>query len=173
MGTVLSKQDGYERLPCPKKEEECETLTWLYGPMSAKNCEPLEVPDTNNLVFYSKQEFYPIVIQVNNEDAVLNTVLYLKKDLREDCLCNVKNTIKVFIIDVLDLSPTIKKVGITEKRYMYVSFIPGPASFVRYKVHKRGNMVDRHKMLVNRINEKPITMDSFQIFGDELSCKGH
>jgi hypothetical protein len=109
MGTVLSKRNAYERLPCPENVEN-DTLTWLYGPMSAKNCEPLEVPDINNLVFYSKQEFYPVVIQVKSEDAVLNTVLYLEKGLREYFLCNVKNTIKVFIIDVLDLSPTIEKV---------------------------------------------------------------
>jgi hypothetical protein len=130
MGTVLSRRDAYERLPYPENVNS-DTLTWLYGPMSAKNCELLEVPDTNNLVFYSKQDFYPVVIKVQSEDAVLNTVLYLEKGLREYCLCNVKNTIKVFIIDVLDQSPVIEKVHTVGKSYTYISFLPGPASYVQ------------------------------------------
>jgi hypothetical protein len=132
MGIILSKKDSYERLPCPENIDS-DTLTWLCSPMYAKNCEPLEVPNTNNLVFYSKQDFYPVVIRNQSDNAVLNTVLYLEKGLREYCLCNVKNNLKVFIIDVIDRSPVMERVHTFEKTYTYVSFLPGPLSYTRYK----------------------------------------
>jgi hypothetical protein len=172
MGISRSKKDGYERLPCPENVDS-DTLTWLCGPMSATNCELLEVSNTNNLVFYSKREFYPVVIQIQSEHAVLNTVLYLGKGLREYCLCNVKSNLKVFIIDVIDQSPVIERVHTFEKTYTYISFLPGPSSYIQYKERKRRNMVSRHTKLVSRIQNEPITIDYFRTIGNELSCSGH
>jgi hypothetical protein len=172
MGTSLSKKDKYERLPCPENIDS-GTMTWLYSPMYAKNCEPLEVPNTNTLVFYSKRDFYPVVIRTQSDNAILNTVLYLEKGLREYCLCNVKNNLKVFIIDVIDRSPVIERVNTREKIYTYVSFLPGPFSYVRYKERKLRNMVSRHTKLVSRIQNEPITIDYFRTIGNELSCNGY
>jgi hypothetical protein len=169
MGISLSKKDGYKRLPRPENIDN-DTMTWLCSPMSAKNCEPLEVPNTNNLVFYSKQDFYPVVIRTQSEHAVLNTVLYLEKGLREYCLCNVKGNLKVFIIYVIDQSPVIERVHTFEKIYTYISFLPGPPSYIQYKERKRRIMVSRHTKLVSRIQNEPITIDYFRTIGNELSC---
>ena len=114
MGSTFSKEAGYVRLPY-ETNMTGDKITWLRSPMCAKNCEPLEVPNTNVLVFYSKRDFYPIVIRTQSDNAILNTVLYLKKGLREYCLCNVKNTLRIFIIDVIDQSPIIERVKNGEK----------------------------------------------------------
>ncbi len=108
MGATFSKGAKYENLP-HSTNTPSDTTTWLESPMCAKNCEPLKVPDTNILVFYSKRDFYPVVIRTQSENAILNTVLYLEKGLREYCLCNVKNTLRIFIIDVIDQSPIIER----------------------------------------------------------------
>ncbi len=100
MGTTSSREAEYE--PLIDTNNETDVKTWLKSPMCAKNGEPLEVPDTNILVFYSKRDFYPVVIRTQSEKAMVNTVLYLEKGLREYCLCNVKNSLKIFIIDVID-----------------------------------------------------------------------
>ncbi len=88
MGTTFSREAEYE--PLTDINNETDAKTWLKSPMCAKSCELLEVPDTNILVFYSKRDFYPVVIRTQSEKAMLNTVLYLEKGLREYCLCNVK-----------------------------------------------------------------------------------
>jgi hypothetical protein len=172
MGTDLSKGIRYEQLPSSKNFDS-DTTTWLYSPMCTKNCEPLEVPNTNNLVFYSKRDFYPVVIRTQTDSAILNTVLYLEKGLREYCLCNVKKNLKIFIIDVIDRSPLVERVSTREKNYTYVSFLPGPFSYVRYKKGKRKNVVSRQTKLVNRIQNEPITMASFGTIINEPSCKGN
>ncbi len=172
MGTSLSKEGKYERLPCPKNIDS-DTTTWLYSPMYAKNCEPLEVPNTNTLVFYSKRDFYPVVIRTQSDSAILNTVLYLEKGLREYCLCNVKNTLKLFIIDVIDQSPVIERIDTREKIYTYVSFLPGPSSYVRYKESKHRNVVSRQTKLVSRIQDGPVITDCFRTSVCELSCTGY
>jgi hypothetical protein len=154
MGTTLSKKVKYEQLPR-------DTTTWLESPMCARNCEPLEVPDTNILVFYSKRDFYPVVIWTQIENATQNTVLYLEKGLREYCLCNVNNTLRIFIIDVIDQSPIIERVKVREKDYIYVSFLSGPFSHARYKDEKRRTMVSRSTKLVDRIQHGPIIKDYF------------
>jgi hypothetical protein len=169
MGISLSKKDKYARLPCPENSDS-DTKTWLYSPMYAKNCEPLEVPNTNTLVFYSKRDFYPVVIRTQSDNAILNTVLYLEKGLREYCLCNVKNNLKVFIIDVIDQSPVIERVNTREKIYTYVSFLQGPSSYVSYKERKHRNVVSRQTKLVSRIQDGPITTDYFRTIVNELSC---
>jgi hypothetical protein len=150
MGTNLSKETIYEQLPYSANIDS-DTTTWLCSPMCANNCEPLEVPNTNNLVFYSKRDFYPVVIRTQTENATLNTVLYLEKGLREYCLCNVKNNFRIFIIDVIDQSPVLERVNICGKEYIYASFLSGPFSYVRYKEEKRRKMVSRRTKLVKRI----------------------
>jgi hypothetical protein len=125
------------------------------------------------LVFYSKRDFYPVVIRTQSENAILNTVLYLEKGLREYCLCNVKNTLRIFIIDVIDQSPIIERVKIGKKGYIYASFLSGPFSYVRYKTAKRGKTVSRRAKLVDRIRHGPIIQDYFWTIIDEPSCKGH
>jgi hypothetical protein len=172
MGTDLSKEIRYEQLPYSENIDS-NTTTWLYSPMCAKNCEPLEVPNTNNLVFYSKPDFYPVVIRTQTDNAILDTVLYLEKGLREYCLCNVKNNLKIFIIDVIDQSPVIERVNAREKNYIYVSFLPGPFSYVRYKEGRRRNVVSRQTKLVSRIQYGPITTDYFWTIINEPSCKGN
>jgi hypothetical protein len=141
--------------------------------MYAKTCEPLEVPNTNILVFYSKRDFYPVVIQTRSENAIQNTVLYLEKGLREYCLCNVKHNSKLFVIDVIDQSPMIEKVVIRGKIYTYISFLPGPPSYVRYKENKHRNVVSRQAKLASRIQDGPVTTDYFRTGIDELSCTRH
>jgi hypothetical protein len=172
MGTTFSKGAKYEQLP-HLTNTSSDTTTWLESPMCARNCEPLEVPDTDILVFYSKRDFYPVVIRTQSENAILNTVLYLEKGLREYCLCNVKNTLKLFIIDVIDQSPIIERVKMQEKDYIYASFLSGPFSYARYKVAKRRKAVSRRTKLVGRIQHGPITKDSFRTIIDEPSCKGN
>jgi hypothetical protein len=170
MGSTFSKEAKYEPLP-HSINITGDTTTWLKSPMCAKNCEPLEVPNTNVLVFYSKRDFYPVVIRTQSEEAILNTVLYLEKGLREYCLCNVKNTLKLFIIDVIDQCPTIERVRIRGKNYIYVSFLPGPFSYVRHKSIKREKTVCRRMKLVGRIRDGPATQDYFMTIIDEPSCK--
>jgi hypothetical protein len=172
MGTTFSRETKYERLPYSTNIPR-DTTTWLESPMCARNCEPLEVPDTNILVFYSKRDFYPVVVRTQTENATLNTVLYLEKGLREYCLCNVKNTIRIFIIDVIDQSPIIERVKIRGKDYIYASFLSGPFSYARYKDEKRRKMVSRQTKLVDRIHYGPIIKDYFWTIGDEPSCKGN
>jgi hypothetical protein len=172
MGTTFSKGAKYEQLPFLTNTPR-DATTWLKSPMCARNCEPLEVPDTNILVFYSKRDFYPVVIRTQIGNAILNTVLYLEKGLREYCLCNVKNTLKMFIIDVIDQNPTIERVKIREKDYIYASFLLGPFSYARYKDAKRRKTVSRRTKLVNRIQYGPITKDYFRTIIDEPSCKGN
>jgi hypothetical protein len=169
MGISLSKKSKYERLSCPKNTDS-DIKTWLYSPMYAKTCEPLEVPNTNILVFYSKRDFYPVVIQTQSDNAIQNTVLYLEKGLREYCLCNVKNNSKLFIIDVIDQSPAIERVDLREKSYTYISFLPGPPSYVRYKENKHRNGVSRQAKLASRIQDGPVTTDYFRTSINELSC---
>jgi hypothetical protein len=172
MGTTFSKREKYEQLP-HLTNDPSDTTTWLKSPMCARNCEPLEVPDTNILVFYSKRDFYPVVIRTLSDNAILNTVLYLEKGLREYCLCNVKNTLRIFIIDVIDQSPMIERVKIGEKGYIYASFLSGPFSYVRYKNAKRERTVGRRAKLVDRIQHGPTIQDYFWSIIDEPSCKGH
>ncbi len=171
MGTILSKGTNYKRLSYTTNINDDET--WLRSPMCAKNCEPLEVPDTDNLVFYSKRDFYPIVIRTQNEEAMLNTVLYLEKGLREYCLCNVKSTLKISIIDVIDQGPAIERVKLGGRNYIYVSFLPGPFSYVRRKSKKREKVVSRRVKLVDRIRKGPVTRDHFMTSIGEPSCKGN
>jgi hypothetical protein len=168
MGTTLSKEAGYELLIDTNNETDAKT--WLKGPMCAKNCEPLEVPDTNNLVFYSKRDFYPLVIRTQSEKAMLNTVLYLEKGLREYCLCNIKNGLRVFIIDVIDQCPVIERVNLRGKTYIYASFLPLPFSYAKRKSKIREKSVSRRTKLVNRIRNGPSVHDYFTLPNGELSC---
>jgi hypothetical protein len=172
MGSTFSKEANYEPLPSATNTTDDKT-TWLRSPMCAKNCEPLEVPNTNVLVFYSKRDFYPVVIRTQSEKAILNTVLYLEKGLREYCLCNVKNHLKLFIIDVIDQCPAIERVKIGGRNYIYVSFLSGPFSYVRHKSIKREKAVSRRVKLVDRIRDGPTTQDYFITIIDELCCKGN
>jgi hypothetical protein len=169
MGTTFSKEDGYE--PLIDTNHRTDVKTWLKSPMCAKNCEPLEVPDTNTLVFYSKRDFYPVVIRTQSEKAMLNTVLYLDKGLREYCLCNVKNSLKIFIIDVIDQCPVIERVTVGEKSYIYASFLSIPFPYAKRKTMKREKSVSRRAKLVNRFRDGPIINDYFTILNEELSCK--
>jgi hypothetical protein len=171
MGSILSKGADYE--PLLYTTNRTDDKTWLRSPMCAKNCETLEVPNTNTLVFYSKRDFYPVVIRTQTEKAMLNTVLYLEKGLREYCLCNVKNTSKLFIIDVIDQCPAIERVIVEGKNCIYVSFLPGPFSYARHKSMKREKMVSRRVKLVNRIRDGPTTPDYFTTINGEPSCKGN
>jgi hypothetical protein len=172
MGSTFSKEAKYEPLPY-STDITGDTTTWLKSPMCARNCEPLKVPDTDVLVFYSKRDFYPVVIRTQGEGAILNTVLYLEKGLREYCLCNVKNTLKLFIIDVIDQCPTIERVRIGGRNYIYVSFLSGPFSYVRHKSIKREKAVSRRAKLVDRIHDGPTTQDYFITIIDEPCCKGN
>jgi hypothetical protein len=169
MGITFSKEADCE--PLLYTNNKTDVKTWLRSPMCAKNCKPLEVPDTNILVFYSKRDFYPVVIRTQSEEAMLNTVLYLEKGLREYCLCNVKNTVKIFIIDVIDQCPVIEKVTLGGKFYIYASFLPIPFSYAERKTMKREESVSRRVKLVNRIRDGPITHDYFTILNEESSCK--
>ncbi len=171
MGSVFSKKAEYEPLPYTEDIID-DTTTWLRSPMCAKNCEPLEVPDTNTLVFYSKRDFYPVVIRTQSEEAILNTVLCLKKGLREYCLCNVKN-LKIFIIDVIDQCPVIERVNVGGKNYIHASFLPGPFSYVKQKSKKREKAVNRRVKLADRIRNGPITHDHFITVIGKPSCKGN
>ncbi len=170
MGSTFSKEAKYEPLPYSTTGD---TTTWLESPMCARNCEPLEVPDTNVLVFYSKRDFYPVVIRTQSEGAILNTVLYLGKGLREYCLCNVNKTLKLFIIDVIDQCPAIERAEIGGRNYIYASFLSGPFSYVRHKSIKREKEVSRRAKLVDRIRHGPTTRDYFMTIIDEPSCKGN
>ncbi len=172
MGSTFSKEARYEPLPNPINLTG-DTTTWLKKPMCAKNCKPLEVPNTNVLVFYGKRDFYPVVIRTQSEKAILNTVLYLEKGLREYCLCNVKNTLKLFIIDVIDQCPVIERVKLGERNYIYASFLPGPFSYARRKSIKREKTVSRRVKLVGRIHDGPTTQDYFMTSIDEWCCKGN
>jgi hypothetical protein len=172
MGSTFSKEAKYEPLPYSTNITG-DATTWLESPMCAKNCEPLEVPDTDILVFYSKRDCYPVVIRTQSERAILNTVLYLEKGLREYCLCNVKNTLKLFIIDVIDQCPVIEKAKIGGINYIYGSFLSGPFSYVRYKNAKRERTVSRRAKLVDRIQHGPTSQDYFWSIIGEPSCKGH
>jgi hypothetical protein len=169
MGVTFSKEADWEPLLYTKNRTDVKT--WLRSPMCAKNCEPLEVPDTNTLVFYSKRDFYPVVIRTQSEEAMLNTVLYLEKGLREYCLCNVNNTLKIFIIDVIDQCPVIERVKLRGKNYIYASFLSVPFSYARRKSMKREKSVSRRVKLVNRIRDGPTTHDYFTTLNDEPSCK--
>jgi hypothetical protein len=171
MGSTLSKEVDYE--PLTKTYNGADVRTWLESPMCAKNCEPLEVPDTNILVFYSKKDFYPVVIRTQSEKAMLNTVLYLEKGLKEYCLCNVKNSITIFIIDVIDQCPIIEGVKLEGKTYIYASFLPLPFSYAKRKSKIREKSVSRRIKLVNRLRNGPITHAYFTILNGELSCKGN
>jgi hypothetical protein len=171
MGAILSKGTNYKRVAYTTNINDDET--WLRSPMCVKNCEPLEVPDTDNLVFYSKRDFYPVVIQTQSEEAMLNTVLYLEKGLREYCLCNVKNTLKISIIDVIDQGPAIERVKLGGRNYIYVSFLPGPFSYVRRKSKRREITVSRRVKLADRIRNGPVTRDRFITIVGEPSCKGN
>jgi hypothetical protein len=170
MGSTFSKEAAYEPLPCTTNMTDDKT--WLRSPMCAKSCEPLEVPNTNTLVFYSKRKFYPVVIRTQSEEAILNTVLYLKKGLREYCLCNVKN-LKIFIIDVIDQCPVIERVELRGKTYIYASFLPGPFSYVQHKSIKREIMVNRRMKLVGRIRSELATHDYFMTIVGKPSCEGN
>jgi hypothetical protein len=150
-----------------------DAKTWLKSPMCAKNCEPLEVPDTNILVFYSKKDFYPVVIRTQSEKAMLNTVLYLEKGLREYCLCNVKNSLTIFIIDVIDQCPIIERVKLAENNYIYASFLPLPFSYAKRKSKIREKSVSRRTKLENRLRDGPITRAHFTLPNGELSCTGY
>jgi hypothetical protein len=172
MGTTFSKGAKYKQLPY-LTDIPRDTTTWLESPMCARNCEPLEVPDTDILVFYSKRDFYPVVIRTQIGNAILNTVLYLEKGLREYCLCNVKNALRIFILDVIDRSPIIERVKVRGKGYIYASFLSGPFSYVRYKDAKRRKTVSRRTKLVDRIQHGPIIKDYFGTVIDEPSCKGN
>jgi hypothetical protein len=168
MGATLSKEVDYE--PLIDTSNGTDVKTWLKSPMCAKNCEPLEVPDTNILVFYSKRDFYPVVIQTQSEEAMLNTVLYLEKGLREYCLCNVKNSPTIFIIDVIDQCPIIERVKLTEKTYVHASFLPLPFPYAKRKSKIRAQSVSRWGKLVNRIRNGPIVRDYFTLPNGKLSC---
>jgi hypothetical protein len=169
MGSIFSKDKNYE--PLSYTASLTDNTTWLRSPMYAKNCEPLNVPNTNNLLFYSKRDFYPVVIRTQSEEAILNKVLYLEKGLREYCLCNVKNNLKIFIIDVIDQCPVIERVKLGGKIYTYASFLPIPFSYAKRKNMIREKSVNRRVKLVNRIRDGPITHDYFTILNEELSCK--
>jgi hypothetical protein len=169
MGSTFSKEADCE--PLLPINNRTDVNTWLGSPMCAKNCEPLEVPNTNTLVFHSKRDFYPVVIRTQSENAMLNTVLHLKKGLREYCLCNVKNTLKIFIIDVIDQCPVIERVNLGGKIYIYASFLSIPFSYAKRKSMTRAKSVGRRAKLVNRIRDGPITHDYFTILNEELSCK--
>ncbi len=171
MGSIFSKEADYE--PLSYTTNITDDKTWLRSPMCAKHCEPLEVPNTNTLIFYSKRDFYPVVIRTRSEKAMLNTVLYLEKGLREYCLCNVKNTLKLFIIDVIDQCPVIERVKVEGKNYIYASFLPGPFSYVRHKSMKREKEVSRRVKLVDRIRDGPTTLDYFITIIGEPCCKGN
>jgi hypothetical protein len=169
MGAILSKGPNYKRLPYTT--DITDDKTWLRSPMCAKNCEPLEVPDTDTLVFYSKRDFYPVVIRTQSVEAILNTVLYLEKGLREYCLCNVKNNLKIFIIDVIDQCPVIERVKLGGRNYIYASFVSVPFSYARRKSMKREKSVSRRVKLVSRIRDGPTIHDYFTTLKDEPSCK--
>ncbi len=169
MGSTFSKKVDYE--PLTDTNNGSDVRTWLESPMCAKNCEPLEVPDTNILVFYSKKDFYPVVIRTLSEKAMLNTVLYLEKGLREYCLCNVKNSITIFIIDVIDRCPIIERVKLAENDYIYASFLLLPFSYAIHKSKIRERSISRRAKLVNRLRDGPITHASFTLLNGELSCK--
>jgi hypothetical protein len=171
MGATFSKEVDYE--PLIDTNNESDVRTWLKSPMCAKNCEPLEVPDTNILVFYSKKDFYPVVIRTQSEEAMLNTVLYLEKGLREYCLCNVKNGLTIFIIDVIDQCPIIERVKLTGKTCIYASFLPLPFSYAKRKSKIRENSVSRKTKLANRLRDGPIIHAYFTLLNGELSCKGN
>jgi hypothetical protein len=168
MGATFSREAEYE--PLIDTNNGTDVKTWLKSPMCAKNCEPLEVPDTNTLVFYSKRDFYPVVTRTQNEKAMLNTVLYLEKGLREYCLCNVKNSLKIFIIDVIDQCPVIERVKVRGKTYIYASFLSLPFSYAKRKSKIREKSVSRRTKLVNRIRNGPIVHDYFTLPNGELSC---
>jgi hypothetical protein len=171
MGSIFSKDTNYE--PLSYTASLTDDATWLRSPMYAKNCEPLEVPNTNSFVFYSQRDFYPVVIRTQSENAMLNTVLYLEKGLREYCLCNVKNNLRIFIIDVIDQCPVIERVKLGEKIYTYASFLPLPFSYAKRKSMKREKTVSRRVKLVNRIRNGPVTQDDFITITGEPSCKGN
>jgi hypothetical protein len=60
----------------------------------------------------------------------------LKKGHVEYRLGNVRTKkLTIFIIDIVDFTPHCCNC-------VYCWKIPGPASFVQYKLHKRGNMVN-------------------------------
>jgi len=171
MGATFSKEVDYE--PLIDTNNESDVRTWLKSPMCAKNCEPLEVPDTNILVFSSKRDFYPVVIRTQSEKAMLNTVLYLEKGLRKYCLCNVKNSITIFIIDVIDQCPIIERVKLAENDNIYASFLPLPFSYAKRKSKIRERSVSRQAKLVTRLRNGPMTHASFTLLNGELSCKGN
>jgi hypothetical protein len=171
MGVTFSKEADCEPLFDTKNSTAAKT--WLRSPMCAKNCEPLEVPNADILVFYSKRDFYPVVIRTQSEEAILNTVLYLEKGLREYCLCNVKNTLKIFIIDVIDQCPVLERVQLEGRNYIYASFLSIPFSYARRKGMKREKTVSRRVKLVNRIRNGPVTQDDFITITGEPSCKGN
>ncbi len=171
MGSTFSKEVDYE--PLIDTRNGTDAKTWLRSPMCAKNCEPLEVPDTNILVFNSTKDFYPVVIRTQSEKTMLNTVLYLEKGLREYCLCNVKNSLTIFIIDVIDQCPVIERVKLTGKIYIYASFLPLPFSYAKRKSKIREESVSRRAKLVNRLRYGPITHAYFTLLNGELSCKGN
>ncbi len=169
MGATFSKEMDYE--PLTDTSNGTDAKTWLKSPMCAKNCELLEVPDTNTLVFYSKRDFYPVVIRTQSEKAILNTVLYLEKGLREYCLCNVKNSLKISIIDVIDQCPVIERVNLTGNTYNYASFLPLPFSYAKRKSKIRERSVSRRTKLVSRIRNGPIIHDYFTLLNGKLSCR--
>jgi hypothetical protein len=171
MGVTFSKLADCEPLFDTKNSTDAKT--WLRSPMCAKNCEPLEVPNTNTLVFYSKKDFYPVVIRTQSENAMLNTVLYLEKGLREYCLCNVKNNLKIFIIDVIDQCPVMERVQLEGRNYTYASFLSIPFSYARHKSKKREKMVGRTVKVADRIRNGPVTQDHFITITGEPSCKGN
>jgi hypothetical protein len=169
MGVTFSKEADCE--PLFDTKNMTDARTWLRSSMCAKNCEPLEVPNADILVFYSKRDFYPVVIRTQSEEAMLNTVLYLEKGLREYCLCNVKNTLKIFIIDVIDQCPVIERVTLGGKFYIYASFLSIPFSYAKRKTMKREKSVSRRAKLVNRIQDGPNTCNYFTTLNEEPSCK--
>ncbi len=171
MGSAFSKRAKYE--PLHTANIIGDTTTWLRSPMCAKNCEPLEVPDTDTLIFYSKRDSYPVVIRTQSEEAILNTVLHLEKGLREYCLCNVKNTLKIFIIDVVDQCPVIERVRLGGRNYIYASFLSTPFPYARHKSMKREKTVSRRVKLADRIRSGPITQDYFITIIGKPSCKGN
>jgi hypothetical protein len=171
MGATFSKEVDCE--PFIDTYNKTNAKTWLKSPMCAKNCEPLKVPDTNTLVFYSKRDYYPVVIRTQSEKAMLNTVLYLEKGLREYCLCNIKDGLKLFIIDVIDQCPAIETVKLRGKTYIYASFLSLPFSYAKRKSKIREKSVSRRTKLVNRIRNEPIVHDYFTLLNGELSCMRH
>jgi hypothetical protein len=168
MGATFSKEVDCK--PLFDTHNRTDDKTWLKSPMCAKNCEPLEVPDTNTLVFYSKRDFYPVVIRTQSEKAMLNTVLYLEKGLREYCLCNAKPSLKIFIIDVIDQCPVIERVTLRGKTYIYASFLSLPFSYAKRKSKIREKSVSRRTKLVSRIRNGPRVHDYFTLLNGELSC---